>query len=173
MSPDGTRPEGVDGLVVLFDYRGPDRDLVLGLKHSRAVDAVPSLADRLVTAVCAEPWWEQLQLVTWVPTTPARRSQRGYDQSRLLAKAVARRLGLPCRPLLRRRGRAQEGLNGAARRAGPELSGLRMVREAVLVVDDVVTTGSTLARAAAALRAAGAPEVYAAALAVSPAPART
>ncbi|HUR48727.1 MAG TPA: phosphoribosyltransferase family protein [Acidimicrobiales bacterium] len=164
-------PDGVSGLVVLFDYRGPDRELVLGLKHNRSVGAVPALADRLAAAVRVETWAEDPEMVTWVPTTRARRSERGYDQSLLLAKAVARRLRLPCRRLLQRRGHAQEGLGGAARRAGPELSARRLVAVPVLLIDDVVTTGATLASAAAALRSVGASEVYAAALAVSRAPA--
>ena len=152
-------------MVALFDYRGPDRELVLGLKHNRAVGAVPGLADRLVAAISACAWEPPPTLVTWVPTTAARRHERGYDQSLLLAKAVARRLGLPCRRLLRRRGQAQEGLGGAARRAGPDLSARRAMSECVLLIDDVVTTGATLAAAAEALRASGAPEVYAGVLA--------
>ena len=153
-------------MAVLFDYRGPERDLVLGLKHTRGVFAVPALADRLAAALGARPW-PRPAVITWIPTTPARRRERGYDQSRLLAKAVARRLGVPCRRLLRRTGRAQEGFDAAARRCGPQLWADRAVAGTVLVIDDVVTTGATLAAAAAALRAAGAPEVYAAALAYS------
>ena len=163
------RPAGVGGLLVLFDYRGPERDLILGLKHNREVAAVPGLADRLASRLRSQPW-PTPTLVTWVPTTAARRSERGYDQSLLLAKAVARRLGLPCRPTLRRTGRAQEGLDALARRASPRLSPRRGVSGIVLVIDDVVTTGATLAAAAGALRSAGASEVYAAALASSRGP---
>lgn len=159
-------PTGLSGLVVLFDYRGPDRELVLGLKHTRGVHAVPALADRLAEALRAQPW-PAPAVVTWVPTTAARRRERGYDQSLLLAKAVARRLGLPCRRLLRRTGYAQEGLDGASRRGGPQLSARREVAATVLLIDDVVTTGATLAAAAAALRAAGSSAVYAGALAYS------
>ena len=159
-------PAGLAGLVVLFDYQGPDRDVILGLKHTRGVGAVPALADRLAGALRGQPW-PIPAVVTWVPTTAARRRDRGYDQSLLLAKAVARRLGLPCRRLLRRRGHPQEGRDAVARRSGPQLSADRAVAGSVLLIDDVVTTGATLAAAAAALRAAGVAEVYAAALAYS------
>ena len=159
-------PSGLAGLVVLFDYRGPERDLVLGLKHTRGVSAVPALADQLAAALRAEPW-PMPAVVTWIPTTAARRRERGYDQSFLLAKAVARRLGLPCRRLLRRTGQAQEGRDAAARRSGPQLSADRVPPGTVLLIDDVVTTGATLKAGAAALRAAGVTEVYAAALALS------
>lgn len=151
---------------MLFDYRGPDREVVLGLKHNRGVSAVPALADRLAGALRAQPW-PTPAVVTWVPTTAARRRERGYDQSLLLAKAVARRLGLPCRRLLRRAGYAQEGLGAAARRGAPRLSASRDVVGNVLLIDDVVTTGATMAAAAAALLAAGSSAVYAGALAYS------
>ena len=163
-------PTGVTDLVVLYEYGGPARELILGLKHNRSVDALPLLADRLAEAVSSRDWADAPTAVTWVPTTPERRRDRGYDQSYLLARATARRLGVPCRRLLRRTGHAQEGLDATARRVGPELSALRSTSSPVLLVDDVVTTGSTLAAAAAVLRAAGVPEVYAAALAFSPAP---
>ena len=157
-------PEGVDGLVVLFEYAGAERDLILGLKHNRAVGSVPDLADQLAAAVRTQPWTDVPTLVTWIPTTRGRRSERGYDQSLLLAKAVARRLHIPCRRLLVRSGRAQEGLGAVDRRVGPELATRRTVDDCVLVIDDVVTTGATLSAAAEALRLAGVPSVLGAAL---------
>ena len=163
-------PAGIGGLVVLFEYRGAERELILGLKHNRSIEALPGLADQLAGRVSAAAWEPAPIAVTWVPTTPGRRRDRGYDQSYLLARATARRLGLPCRRLLRRSGHAQQGLDAAARRSGPDMSALRSVPGPVLVVDDVVTTGATFAAAASVLKAAGAPEVYAAALAFSPAP---
>ncbi|MDP9070431.1 MAG: ComF family protein, partial [Actinomycetota bacterium] len=84
--------------------------------------------------------------------------------ARLLAVAVARGAQLPCRPLLRRMpGPAQTGRSRAERLAGPTLQvrGRATVPPGVIVVDDVVTTGATLATAARVLRAGGAREVHA------------
>ncbi len=133
--------------------------LVTGLKYRNDRAALGWLADRMA-ALLTPPAGA---VVTWAPTTAARRRRRGYDQAELLAAAVARRWGVPCRRLLDRpargRGDAQTGASAAQRRAGPPLVARAAVPGPVVVVDDVTTTGATLRAAARALRAAGAPAV--------------
>lgn len=99
--------------------------------------------------------------LTFVPLHPDRRRERGFNQAELLARQLARGLGLPLRPGLTRirPTPAQVGRSEAERRAnvvgafhwsaneapGPELG----------LVDDVCTTGTTLQAAAEAIQAAG------------------
>lgn len=110
-----------------------------------------------------------VDVVTWVPTSGARRRRRGLDQAEVLARAVGRATGLPVRGLLDRGpGPAQEGRSAAERRAGPRLRAVRWVAPRVLVVDDVVTTGASMRAAAVALRSAGATAIVAACLARTP-----
>jgi predicted amidophosphoribosyltransferase len=112
-----------------------------------------------------------VDLVTWAPTSASRRRERSYDQAEVLARAVAWRLGVPCRRLLRRADGSppQTGRTREERLDdGPAFEARRRVRGTVLLVDDVVTTGATLRAAEAALRAAGAEAVHCVAAAATP-----
>jgi predicted amidophosphoribosyltransferase len=160
-------PPGVDACVALLAYEGPGRRLVARLKYANERAALRGLAVALAAA-----FPPGADVVTWVPTTPARRRERGFDQAELLARAVARRLRLPCRPLLRRApGPAQTGRSRAERRiAPPSFAARRPTPGPVLLVDDVVTTGATASAAARTLRGAGATRVLLLAAARTPPP---
>jgi predicted amidophosphoribosyltransferase len=149
-------PAGVDACVALLAYDGPGRRLVARLKYRNERAALGRLAAALAAAAPAGA-----HVVTWVPTTPARRRQRGFDQAELLARRIARRLHRPCRRLLDRRpGPPQTGRSRAERRrAPPAFAARRPVAGTVLLVDDVVTTGASASAAARALRNAGAARV--------------
>lgn len=108
-----------------------------------------------------------------VPMHPVRQRQRGYNQSERLAQVLGSELGLPLLSdaLIRTRPtRPQVGLSGEARRTN--LQGAFAVttpeettEKTLLLIDDVLTTGSSLSECAAALKAAGAKAVYALTLA--------
>lgn len=154
--PPSTRVRDVGHVAALFAYDGHGARIVQALKYRDGRRLVAPLADRL-----ARCWAEVAPaapglVVTWVPTSGRRRRSRGFDQSELLARAVARRLGTTARPLLRRRpGPAQTGLDRAAREAAAGYVATARSDGPVLLLDDVCTTGSTLRAASAALAARG------------------
>lgn len=117
----------------------------------------------------------EFDVLTWAPVSKRRRRKRGYDQTELLARAVAGELKVPCtRTLAKRRDNPpQSGLQGAAERRAnvkgvywavtPEL----VADKRVLLIDDILTTGATLSECSFVLRAAGAAQVRCAALAAT------
>ena len=162
-------PPGVDDWWAPFAYEGVARELVARVKYRNVRAVVPWLADAMVAAV--PPGSAAGAVITWAPTSRERRRRRGFDPAELLARAVARRLGMRVVGTLDRLpGPAQTGLPGAARRRGPRFVARRRAPATVLVVDDVATTGATLAAAALALRAAGARVVVASTAARTPPP---
>ena len=171
----GLIPPPVDAPVpVLIAYEGAGRQLVTALKYRDARRVVPLLADALValagTGSSRSPArGRPFDAVVWVPTSPGRRRARGFDQAELLAGAVAVRLGVPARRLLRRVGSVpQTGRTRAQRLHGPTFVVVGQVPSRVLLVDDVVTTGATLSAARSALLAAGVRVVRAVAVAATP-----
>jgi predicted amidophosphoribosyltransferase len=102
-----------------------------------------------------------------VPPAPRRRRRRGFDPADEIARALARRTGLPLvRCLVRANGPRQVGRARHDRLASPPLvHAARAVPARAVLVDDVVTTGATLMACATELRAAGAREVCAVAFA--------
>ena len=157
---------GDGGVATALPFEGVARQVVLGLKYRNRRAVARHLARFMVRRLHLGT----VDLVTWAPTSPARARARGFDQAELLARAVARELGVPCRRLLYRshgasqtgRSRAQR-LDGPSFRARPPRAGLR-----VLLVDDVVTTGATLLAARDALLGVGVGSVLCVAAAATP-----
>lgn len=158
-----------DAAYAFGSYEGGLRDLVRLLKYGKVTTVAQPLSQYLLRAL---PLNERFDLVMAMPMHWRKRWERGFNQAELLARPVARRMGLRLAHNLRRRRYTppQASLDETERRKSPHGSfavwrAERVKGKRVLLVDDVLTTGSTLRAAAEALKAAGAAHVSVLALA--------
>ena len=153
-------------IVAAFDYEWPGDLLIQRLKLQGRFSCAPVIARMMALRLQAVMDLVQ-PVVTAVPPSRSSIVLRGYNPAAELGRALARRVDLEWRPELLRRskeGAAQKGLGRDARRA--EVQGLYQASahaagKTVLVVDDVMTTGSTLDAIAAELTGQGARVVWA------------
>ena len=147
-------------------YEGNVREGMLRFKFSGGRSAALAFGE-LMARTAAEEFGGEFDLVTYVPVSDKRLRERGYDQSRLLAEEMAKHWDTEVLTLLRktRHNAAQSGIkSAAARRANVlgvyEAVDLEKIRGAkILLVDDILTTGATLAEAVRVLKDAGAQDV--------------
>jgi competence protein ComFC len=148
------------------------RAIVL-LKYEELVPLGRWFATRLLDVARAHAEQCAADVVVPVPLHPARLRERGYNQAELIARPLARGLGLPCRSYLLVRTRPRpDKLTLTLRERWRSVRGAYAIRQGrrvdnlrVLLVDDVLTTGATLDACSRALRRGGAS--YVAALTVA------
>jgi ComF family protein len=168
-------PEVLDGLPVFAAcrYAGVVQELVHKLKFGLDPHPAAALGGLLLEAVLEAGFARAADAVVPVPLSRRRLRRRGFNQAALIGRVLARGLDVPLLPgLLHRRGhqRPQADLGAAERREnvrGAFRAADGVFGRSLLLVDDVITTGHTLAEAAGALRAEGARHVTAAAVAAS------
>lgn len=151
---------GADATWSAASYAGPARGLVAALKFGRLLPLARRAASAIVEAT---PPGLLDGAVVPVPPAPLRLRSRGFDAAEEIALELARLSGLPFAACLRRcGGPRQVGRPRSERLTSPPRVVARgpAPRDAILV-DDVLTTGATLAACAAALREAGAERVVA------------
>lgn len=151
----------LDERHAVFEYLGRARQAVHRLKFDRAVSLAEPMAERLARFAHAQLSFGY-DLVVPVPIHWSRRCQRGFNQAELLAEAWPREIR-DAKLLIRTRPTLPQAQLSAAERWS-NLTGAFRTREAlngeaVLLIDDVITTGATATECAACLKAAGASKV--------------
>ena len=159
-----------DGIGAPYLFEGAARQMVHRLKYDNLRASAPDLGRLLAEYVAANP--VPGNVLVPVPLHERRERERGYNQSALLARELSKRSGVPVEGSVVHRVRntpPQASVQNYEERTGnianafecpSELKG-----ESVILIDDVVTTGSTMSACAAALKSAGAGSVWGLALA--------
>ena len=159
----------LDAVCAAGKHKGILQTALQSLKYEDAVELAPQLAAMLSGALRQVDW--EFGCIAPVPLHEHRLQERGYNQAQLLSRHIetSRKVAVRDDLLARTRDTSQQArLSEAERRINVKdafIASDATAGMSILLVDDVVTTGSTLSECAAALRAKGAAAVYA--LAVS------
>jgi ComF family protein len=152
-------------VVTALRYEGVARRVILALKEEGRTEVVRALAPAVIAALGAVP---DAALLVPVPSSRPARRGRGFDPVLVLLRAA----GFRATPVLRLRSARKQQALGAEERAANRTGSMRARRELagirVVVIDDVMTTGATLAEAVRAIRDAGGDVVGCVAVAFTP-----
>jgi ComF family protein len=166
--PTCTQPFGIDGHISIFSYTPVLKKILAGIKYKLVQDAFPELfltiEDSLRTklSLLSEKYYIQP-----IPLHPDRLRQRGFNQAAVLGKFVATTANFEAVDFLRRTKatQAQAQLSKAERLKNAQdafslKKDIHIANINILLIDDVVTTGSTVKEAARALKSGGAAKIW-------------
>ena len=152
---------GADGAAAALCYRGAVKETLHRFKFGGRPQYAAWFAAEMAAVLAAQLDRWRPTCITYLPLGFLRARERGYNQAELLARPIAQSLSLPCVSALRKRpftARQSVQQDAAARRknaADSLLPGrIPLAGERVVVIDDIITTGSTAADAAHVLRRA-------------------
>ena len=156
-------------------YEDKIQKLIVDFKFYNKPQYGAFFGEKLAQAICAQYGKIPCDMVTCVPVSKARLKERGYNQSELIAQRTAECLGLPYdKCIIKTRNNAEQHRLHAAERQ-ENVKGVyeaaenkHITNKRILLVDDIVTTGFTLAECAAVLMRHGAKTVLCAAVACRP-----
>lgn len=147
------------------NYKDTAKEVIYRLKFARAKAAANVIAECMEEQI---PYLPTDTVITYVPTATSRVRLRGYDQSRLIARAIAKRRGLKCSALLMRVGQTRQVGSDRKHRIMQATKNYQLRKNKplpikhVLIIDDILTTGASLESAAKLLKQAGVKRVSAA-----------
>jgi len=162
-----TNPAVVDGFRAVYKYSNEFQKIILEMKYFRKKSIAKRLGNEMSALVFSDPEYKKADYLVPVPLHKLKFRERGYNQSKLLAESIANMTGISVNDRLLKRvvyTQAQAKLN-ASQRMQNVRSAFRLAESngldgsVVILIDDVLTTGSTLFECAKLLKTAGVAKV--------------
>lgn len=160
-------PGVVDGFRAVYNYSNEFQKIILEMKYFRKKSIAERLGYAMSSIVVSDVEYKEADYLVPVPLHKLKFRERGYNQSKLLAESIAKVTGISVNVHLLKRvvyTKAQAKLNASQRMKNvsgafqlAESNGL--VGSVIILVDDVLTTGSTLFECAKLLKTAGAAKI--------------
>ena len=171
---DEWRRRGIESIAFVYYYGRPISGIIRALKFRGARILAKSTATSIaadIAELLRERFNHGYDCIIPIPLHPARLSERGYNQSELLAREVSKLCGIEVRTdIIERKRNTKQQSKLSKKERGKNLLNAFTVKgdlsgKSILLLDDVITTGNTICACAEALTAAGAKDVRAVSLA--------
>lgn len=158
--------------ISFFHYDGPVALLIKRMKFHNSPQLTRFMADFMINQIRDKYKDFTFDFVTYVPSSRLKLAKNGYNGAQLLAERVAYELSLPLRTVMRKKFslKSQKTSNKSERRKnvrGKFVSLCALNGETVLLIDDIMTTGSTMSECARVMKNSGAKEILCSTFAIT------
>ena len=154
--------EGLDDLLVASTYAGIMRRLIIDFKFKGKLSYGEIISEIMIEKLLERNLSEVV--LTFVPMHPRRERERGYNQSKILAETIAKKLDLKCQEVFEKvkDTKFQVGLKKDQRQENLKNAFVvKRAPEEIIIVDDVITTGTTISELVKVAKASGIKKVTA------------
>lgn len=154
--------EGLDDLIVASTYAGIMRRLIIDFKFKGKLSYGEIISEIMIEKLLERNLSEVV--LTFVPMHPRRERERGYNQSKILAENIAKKLDLKCQEIFEKvkDTKFQVGLKKDQRQENLKNAfAVKKAPEEIIIVDDVITTGTTISELVKVAKASGIKKVTA------------
>ena len=154
--------EGLDDLLVASTYAGIMRRLIIDFKFKGKLSYGEIISEIMIEKLLERNLSEVV--LTFVPMHPRRERERGYNQSKILAETIAKKLDLECQEVFEKvkDTKFQVGLKKDQRQENLKNAfAVKKAPEEIIIVDDVITTGTTISELVKVAKASGIKKVTA------------